>query len=88
MEKREVIKARILDFKTIKEGESEYELEDGARIILKTRLENIFYPLDDKGNPECDELGNIKYTIEGGTVIKVVSKNRIKYMPKPPEVKK
>jgi len=90
MEKREVIKVRILNFKAIKEAEAEYELEDGARILIKTSLEGANTAVDDKNNPGRDELGNIRYNLEFSSRVKVIPKNSIKYVsrPLPPEVKK
>ena len=86
----EKVKVRVLDFKPIKEGEAEYELEDGARIVIKTRLESVSNRLDNQNNPERDEMGNIRYDLELGSVVRVIPKDRIKYVriPKPPEVKR
>ncbi|KPV65027.1 MAG: hypothetical protein AOA65_0530 [Candidatus Bathyarchaeota archaeon BA1] len=44
----EKVKARILEFKMIKKGEAEYELEDGACVIIETSLESVSNPLDEK----------------------------------------
>ena len=83
----EVIKARILEFKEIKKGEVEYELEDGARIKIETSLEGVSNPLDDKNNPKCDHLGNKIYNLEVSSKVSIIPKERIKYLLRPREVK-
>ena len=82
------VRAKILDFRTVREDFNEYELEDGTRVKVKVVLADVRMALDEEGKPKLNPDGNPIYHFNFETKVRILPKNRVVTMrgpPKPPE---
>jgi hypothetical protein len=80
---REQIRAKILDFKTVREDFNEYELEDGTRVKVKVVLTDVRMAVDGEGKPKLNPDGNPTYHFNFETKVRILPKNRIVTMSRP-----
>ena len=76
-EKEKPPKARILDFKTLREDFNEYELEDGTIVKVKIMLADVKMAVDDEGKPKLNPDGNPIYHLNFETKVRIIPKKRI-----------